>query len=314
MSAINPRILAATALVLSVSACANLHTINRATDVPGEGKVIHLDAPQRIVHINKKGEACSEPTPDALQAYISSLGGAVGNASNSASVSSALSANAQSVGLHSQSITLMREHMFRMCELAQNGWLSDGDIMLLMERSQDLTMGVLAIEQLTGAMVARQARPNGNASATSSADPAAIDTKPAGKSETPVTQTGSQAAEKAKAVTTALVSANTSDTDAANSSPEKNPMAMTADTARYITEATYNIVAKVLDKRHTTDMCIHLMTRFSREKKDQPEAYPDLLLQCTRIFTAELGARTETSRVSGALPPPAGKLAPAPDR
>ncbi|MGK5077129.1 hypothetical protein [Janthinobacterium sp. HLX7-2] len=154
------------ATLLSLSACANLHTINRSTDLPGNGKAIHLDAAQRVMHVTSDGKACAEPTPDALQSYISSFGGAFSAGPDGASVSNALSANAASVGLHSQSITLMRQQLFNICEYAQNKWLNDADVMLLMERSQDLTLGVLAIEQLTGAVVARQAALTGHAGST----------------------------------------------------------------------------------------------------------------------------------------------------
>lgn len=160
--------LGATAL-LALSACANLHTINRTTDLPNNGKAIHLDAPQRVIYVMADGKACAEPTPDALQSYISSFGGTLNAGVDSASISNALSANATSVGLHSQSITLMREHLFNICQYAQNSWLNDADVMLLMERSQDLTLGVLAIEQLTGAVVARPATASVQSNSTAAA-------------------------------------------------------------------------------------------------------------------------------------------------
>lgn len=163
------RLTAASAILLSLSACANLHTIHRTTDLPLNGKAIHLDAPQRLVYADALGHTCAEPTPDALQAYISAAGAGVNSGQNAASISTALSANATSVGLHSQSITLMWEHLFRICEYAQNKSINAADTMLLMERSQDLTMGVLAIEQLTGAVVPRQTALTGQGQAAASA-------------------------------------------------------------------------------------------------------------------------------------------------
>lgn len=154
--------------MLALSACANLHTINRSTDLPNNGKAVHLDAPQRVLYVMADGKACAEPTPDALQSYVSAFGGTLSAGPDSASISNALTANAASVGLHSQSITLMREHMFNICQAALNSWINDADVMLLMERSQDLTLGVLAIEQLTGTVVARPVvlnSPNHNAAA-----------------------------------------------------------------------------------------------------------------------------------------------------
>ncbi|MCX7290341.1 hypothetical protein [Janthinobacterium sp.] len=163
------RLLMGGTVLLLLSACANLHTINRTTELPLNGKAIHLDAPQRLVYADALGHTCAEPTPDALQAYISAAGAGVNSGQNAASISTALSANATSVGLHSQSITLMREHLFRICEYAQNKSINAADTMLLMERSQDLTMGVLAIEQLTGAVVARQTALTGQGQSAASA-------------------------------------------------------------------------------------------------------------------------------------------------
>ncbi|UQV44434.1 hypothetical protein KIV45_21805 [Janthinobacterium lividum] len=150
------RLAAGASALLALSACANLNTIHRTTDLPDDGKAIHLDAAQRVIHVTKDGKACAEPTPDALQSYASAFGGTLSAGPDGASISNALRANAASVGLHSQSITLMRQQLFNICEYAQNKWLNDADVMLLMERSQDLTLGILAIEQLTGAVVARQ--------------------------------------------------------------------------------------------------------------------------------------------------------------
>ena len=156
------RLTLAAAAALALPGCANLHTIDRVTDLPANGKAIHLDSPQRVMYVRSDGKSCAEPTPDALQSYISSFGGTINTGPESASASSVLNANAASVGLHSQSITLMRQHLFNICEFAQNQWLNDADVLLLTERSQDLTLGVLAIEQLTGAVVARPASLVGN--------------------------------------------------------------------------------------------------------------------------------------------------------
>lgn len=68
---------ASASLLLALSACANLHTIHRTTDLPDDGKAVHLDAAQRVIHVTKNGKACAEPTPDALQSYASAFGSAL---------------------------------------------------------------------------------------------------------------------------------------------------------------------------------------------------------------------------------------------
>lgn len=62
----------------------------------------------------------------------------------------------------------MRDALYRICEAGHNRQLNSRDAVQLLERSQDLTLGVLAIEQLTGAVAARQAIVHGNANAEAS--------------------------------------------------------------------------------------------------------------------------------------------------
>lgn len=159
-----------TVVVLTLAGCANMNTVNRATPLPGGGKAVHLDSAQRLVYTSKDGMLCAEPTPDAIQAYAAAMGVSAGvNDKGSAALSNALSANSASVGLHTQSITLMRDTLYRICEFSHNKGANQLDTVQLLQRSQDLTLGVLAIEQLTGAVVARQAMLTGGSSSTSSA-------------------------------------------------------------------------------------------------------------------------------------------------
>jgi len=143
--------------VTALHGCANIMTIERSSMLPNGGRAVHLDAPQRLAYASKLGVLCAEPSPDALQAYAASLGTAVSSPTKeSASIAIALSGSATSFGLRTQSITLMRDHLYRICEAYYNGKINEGDVISLMQRSQDLTLGILAIEQLTGAVVARQ--------------------------------------------------------------------------------------------------------------------------------------------------------------
>ena len=157
-------------VVALLSGCANLSSINRTTDLPGGGKAIHLDATQRLVYSNIGGGICAEPTPDALQSYAAAMGASVGvNDKGSAALANAFSANSASVGLHTQSITLMRDTLYRICEYSHNQNSNPLDVVQLLQRSQDLTLGALAIEQLTGAVVARQAALGNGSNSTAGA-------------------------------------------------------------------------------------------------------------------------------------------------
>lgn len=156
--ATNPlRVSLALLFAISLQGCANLQTINRSSSVPfgtASGKVVHLDAQQRLV-VFAANRYCAEPSPDALAAYASALGLSGSKLpSSSVAASGALNSMAGSIGLRTQSITLMRDTLYRTCEASLNGRISDSQVAVLMARSQDLTAVILAIEQLTGAVAA----------------------------------------------------------------------------------------------------------------------------------------------------------------
>lgn len=153
--------------------CANINTIDRATSLDSaddKGKAIHLDIQQRLLIVNDIGKYCSEPSPDALAAFAAAAGiGASSPAQGAASATVNGNSSAASIGLRTQSITLMRDALYRMCEAYSNGKLSGPQVMTMLSRSQDLTAVILATEQLTGAVVAQQAALSGSSSADASA-------------------------------------------------------------------------------------------------------------------------------------------------
>ena len=158
------------AVSLALAGCANLNTVGRSTTLPNNGIAVHVDAPQRLAIANTSGWACAEPSPDALQAYASSFGlGFAAPSKESVSVAQALSAGSGSIGLRTQSITLMRDSLYRICEMYFNGAISKESAVQLLQRSQDLSLAILAIEQLTGAVVAQQVSLNTTNAATAAA-------------------------------------------------------------------------------------------------------------------------------------------------
>lgn len=150
-----------------LSACANLNTINRTTSLGDkEAKAVHLDVQQRLLIVNNLGKYCAEPSPDAMAAYAAALGvGASAPTKGSVSVSGSGQSTAASIGLRTQSITLMRDALYRMCEAYANGAVGDAQVVTLLNRSQDLTAVILAVEQLTGAVAANQANATGSSGA-----------------------------------------------------------------------------------------------------------------------------------------------------
>ena len=153
-------------ICIGLTACANLGTVNRTTKLPGistetsngtaneEGLAIHLDAQQRLVLVRAE-KYCAEPSPDALASYAASLGLGLGKpGKDAASVAQAVQSNVASLGIRTQSITIMRDALYRVCEAIANGVVSNVGAVTLLTRSQNLTAVVLAVEQLTGAVSA----------------------------------------------------------------------------------------------------------------------------------------------------------------
>ena len=156
-------------LAFTLTGCANLNTIGRTTNLnTSEAKAIHLDVKQRLAFGNAE-KFCAEASPDALSAFSTGAGFAQGipSAGNSTSANLAGQESSSSIGLRTQSIALQREIFYRICEAGYNNKISNAQIGVLMARSQDLTSVVLAVEQLTGAVVANQSSLTNGAKTTS---------------------------------------------------------------------------------------------------------------------------------------------------
>lgn len=150
------------------TACAQMTHLTR-TRTLGESRFILIDAKQRAIS-SVANVNCAEPSPDALSALAASQGANLSTANGaSAAESFAIAEAAGSIGLRTQSIQLLRDSMFRVCESYQNGQLSPFMVQLLHQRFQTTMVSVLAIEQLTGAMRA-PAVVLGGSSSTGSAD------------------------------------------------------------------------------------------------------------------------------------------------
>lgn len=157
-------ILGAACLVLSGCGNAHWHSINRSFS-PGAGDSRLIDAKQRaIISIVDTSGAykgtCAEPSPDALQATAAALGGS-GSLSKediTAAVNLALSSteSAASIGLRTQSIQLLRDAYYRICEGYLSGGLDQVSYDVLQRRFQNHMIALLAVEQLTGVVKAEQ--------------------------------------------------------------------------------------------------------------------------------------------------------------
>ena len=171
-------VLAATAVSVMtlLGGCANLNSISREITVAEGAKASAIDAKQRVVFSATRARpasaakgtsgasllpdlvVCAEPSPDALSAISASFSGSqTGSNSEAVQLALTLTEQASSIGLRTQSIQLMRDTMYRACEAYMAGALSPTEFFYLQRRFQNLTLGLLAIEQLTGAVKAAQA-------------------------------------------------------------------------------------------------------------------------------------------------------------
>lgn len=153
----------------ALAGCANLNTVfHRFT--PDNGESVAVDAKERVIISLKKtykGQGpdntdlewravCAEPSPDALAAISASAG--VSAEVLQKALSAALSTNesAASIGLRTQTIQMLRDAMYRLCEGYASGALDEIGFTRLQRRYQNVMLGLLSIEQLTGAVTSRQ--------------------------------------------------------------------------------------------------------------------------------------------------------------
>ena len=163
---------AAASLCLLGSGCAYLTTYTKQVDL-NAGSALSVDVKQRIVFsqsvlVDRKDASsgkvtatCAEPSPDALTVLgasggLSFNGGAAG-ADKVVNLSGAFAENGAFVGLRTQSIQLLRDQLYRLCEGYASGAINDSEFKAMQRRFQSTVMGLLAIEQLTHPVVAGQA-------------------------------------------------------------------------------------------------------------------------------------------------------------
>lgn len=140
-----------------ISACANFTHFNESqSGFDGRQKTTFIDAKQRVIVSNKLSDdqirTCAEPSPDALSAIAASQDLSFGNGSIDLGLGNALAESAGSIGLRTQSIQLMRDAMYRLCEMYMSGAISDLSFETMNRRFQSSMVAILAIEQLTGAV------------------------------------------------------------------------------------------------------------------------------------------------------------------
>ena len=157
--------------MIATAGCANLNSIHHEfsdSSHTGGAKVraVSVGAEQRFLEFaynestsgtypTKLWQICAEPSPDALAAFSGSFAGSLsGQAAQggggAVNLATALAAQAAAFGLRTQSITLLRDNAFRLCEGHLNRSLDSRQFETLHRRLQNIMVASLAIEQLTG--------------------------------------------------------------------------------------------------------------------------------------------------------------------
>ncbi|MCE4554293.1 hypothetical protein [Pelomonas cellulosilytica] len=156
-----------------LSGCANFNAVKKDF-VLTNGASVSIDAKQRALFSvyqpaydgsSARNVVCAEPSPDALSALAANLGVDMTVAAKSLGLAYGTQEGAASIGLRTQTIQTLRDAMYRLCEGYAGGALDDVGFVRLQRRYQAVMLGLLAIEQLTGATVANQATIGGNGSA-----------------------------------------------------------------------------------------------------------------------------------------------------
>ena len=140
-----PSFICLTATALALTGCANFNTQSREF-VGHEATAKTVDASQRaIFSVNKTfmtaGKLtkswtafCAEPSPDALVAYASSFGVSAAVEGKALDVAASQSQAAASIGLRTQTIQLLRDGMYRLCESYASGTIDNDDMAMLQRR------------------------------------------------------------------------------------------------------------------------------------------------------------------------------------
>jgi hypothetical protein len=168
---------------LSLTACANLNSIHRVSDLRAEGQIEMIDAKQRaIISVptisvastqksdqygsalqSTKFRVCAEAAPDVFSIYALAAA-AEGRASLSPGedagrdlegLATLSAAETASTIERTQTINLIRESMYRTCERYLSGAIGAETMQIQAARDQRAMVAILAIEQLTGVVKRR---------------------------------------------------------------------------------------------------------------------------------------------------------------
>jgi hypothetical protein len=156
------------AAVLSLSfltGCANY--IFKTFDIDQSNESLSLDAKQRVVLVTERGGkdrnqkiVCAEPSPDALSAIAASASGAAavtipgtgggGATGGSGGFAGGMSESVASLAMRTQTIQLLRDGYYRLCEAYMNGAIDKHQYNVVLVNIDRLMETLLGIDGIAG--------------------------------------------------------------------------------------------------------------------------------------------------------------------
>lgn len=158
---------------MSVGCGAEFNSIFRTFKT--ENQSVLIDAKQRVIAVSalkdKKSEyvrshLCAEPSPDALSALSAAVTASGSYKEVGAQIAASISEVASNIGVRTQTIQLLRDAMYRLCEAHMNGALDAKEFQAQHRRYQIMMSGLMAIEALTGVVTPKQVVLRGESLAT----------------------------------------------------------------------------------------------------------------------------------------------------
>lgn len=149
------RIAGVTLTIVLVNGCANWSSIHHEFNLSDEAKstkAITIDVKQRAILsgvVGGQSVICAEPSPDALSVLAAGVSGSLDLGGKALDLAGSTSETGSFIGNRTVTIQLLRDNLYRACEAYMSGALTKGDFYELQRRYQIMTMGLLAIEQLT---------------------------------------------------------------------------------------------------------------------------------------------------------------------
>ena len=150
-----------------LTGCANY--IFKTFDIDQGNESVSLDAKQRVLLVTERGGrnrdrkiVCAEPSPDALSASAASFSGAAavtiptaqgtstGNASGSGGLAGGSSESVASLAMRTQTIQLLRDGYYRLCEAYMNGAIDENQYNVVLVNIDKLMVTLLGIDGIAG--------------------------------------------------------------------------------------------------------------------------------------------------------------------